>query len=316
MSGYLQRMASSVLKPGGSIHPMLGSVFSASTYQGTRDDTQGEGNASSLIRPEFVTPPPTARISPAAGAKPGWSGSSVEPFPEERTSFQPLMNKSQQGGVEKPVVPSIGTNNEAGGWDKPEDVVSRNEPEIATPGGHASPIQSAGRRLDPSLSSVSHLPAMTSTSGDALRNESMGLGSEPRPSVGVGASVSTSNSALVTKAQPTDVERPEAAHQGRYQPLVPHSVSRIDHPMVFAERVSRLTPEIRKDFRKDGRKEEKSDLSHRSGSPERESDEIQIHIGRIEVTAMTQPAPRPLAAPVRKSPSLDEYLKRRDGRAG
>jgi hypothetical protein len=40
-------------------------------------------------------------------------------------------------------------------------------------------------------------------------------------------------------------------------------------------------------------------------------DDIQIHIGRIEVTAVAQPAPRPAAAPARKTMSLDEYLGRR-----
>ena len=46
----------------------------------------------------------------------------------------------------------------------------------------------------------------------------------------------------------------------------------------------------------------------------REPDDIQIHIGRIEVTALPPPAPRPPTSPVRKGPSLDEYLSRRNGR--
>jgi hypothetical protein len=41
-----------------------------------------------------------------------------------------------------------------------------------------------------------------------------------------------------------------------------------------------------------------------------QSDDIQIHIGRIEVTAVAQPAPRLAAAPARKAMSLDEYLGR------
>ena len=42
-----------------------------------------------------------------------------------------------------------------------------------------------------------------------------------------------------------------------------------------------------------------------------QSDDIQIHIGRVEVTAIAQPALRPAAAPARKAMSLDEYLGRR-----
>jgi hypothetical protein len=41
------------------------------------------------------------------------------------------------------------------------------------------------------------------------------------------------------------------------------------------------------------------------------SDDIQIHIGRIEVTAIAQPTPRPATPPARKGMSLDEYLGRR-----
>jgi hypothetical protein len=43
---------------------------------------------------------------------------------------------------------------------------------------------------------------------------------------------------------------------------------------------------------------------------QRESEDIQIHIGRIEVTAVQPPAPRAPKSPDR-GPSLDAYLKRR-----
>jgi hypothetical protein len=46
-------------------------------------------------------------------------------------------------------------------------------------------------------------------------------------------------------------------------------------------------------------------------SPAPQPDEIEIHIGRIEVAAvLPQPAPRLPARPVRKSLDLNEYLKR------
>jgi hypothetical protein len=51
-------------------------------------------------------------------------------------------------------------------------------------------------------------------------------------------------------------------------------------------------------------------LSDRVAKAAREPDEIQIHIGRIEVTAVPPPVSRPPARPARKSLSLDEYLKR------
>jgi hypothetical protein len=52
-----------------------------------------------------------------------------------------------------------------------------------------------------------------------------------------------------------------------------------------------------------------------SFAPDRRTDEIEIHIGRIEVTAIHPPAPK--EPKVRdKELSLDAYLKRRGGRAG
>jgi hypothetical protein len=47
----------------------------------------------------------------------------------------------------------------------------------------------------------------------------------------------------------------------------------------------------------------------------REAAGVQIHIERIEVTAVTEPQ-RPPAVRTRKSLDLGEYLKRRDGRVG
>jgi hypothetical protein len=50
--------------------------------------------------------------------------------------------------------------------------------------------------------------------------------------------------------------------------------------------------------------------NRRPVAAERAQDDIQIHIGRIEVTAVHPPAPRPAKTPDR-GPSLDAYLNRR-----
>jgi hypothetical protein len=81
-----------------------------------------------------------------------------------------------------------------------------------------------------------------------------------------------------------------------YEPLLPH----VPHSPAITARVQAA----------------KSDPVSRSAPAEREPDKIEIHIGRIEVTAVPQEAPRPAAARARKSLNLSEYLKRRDGRAG
>jgi hypothetical protein len=65
--------------------------------------------------------------------------------------------------------------------------------------------------------------------------------------------------------------------------------------------------------------ERNAGAARRAQPPARAADDIQIHIGRIEVTAALPAPPRPAAAPpaaARKSPSLGELLKRRKGRIG
>jgi hypothetical protein len=59
-----------------------------------------------------------------------------------------------------------------------------------------------------------------------------------------------------------------------------------------------------------------SETARRFQPAQREPDEIHIHIGRIEVAAIAQPAPRPAAAAARRSLNLDEYLRRGNGRPG
>ena len=59
-----------------------------------------------------------------------------------------------------------------------------------------------------------------------------------------------------------------------------------------------------------------SEAARRRQPAQREADEIHIHIGRIEVAAIAQPAPRPTAAAARRSLNLDEYLRRGNGRPG
>jgi hypothetical protein len=87
-----------------------------------------------------------------------------------------------------------------------------------------------------------------------------------------------------------------------YKPLMTESAP---HP------VSEVRPFKSSDTFASGR----SGKSKQADTALREPDEIQIHIGRIEVVAVPQQqAVRPAAKSSRKSPSLDDYLKR--GRRG
>jgi hypothetical protein len=59
-----------------------------------------------------------------------------------------------------------------------------------------------------------------------------------------------------------------------------------------------------------------SEAARRAQPAQPEADEIHIHIGRIEVAAISQPSPRPAAAAARRSLNLDEYLRRGNGQRG
>jgi hypothetical protein len=95
----------------------------------------------------------------------------------------------------------------------------------------------------------------------------------------------------------TDTERPRApvSRQLEFHPLLPHEV-------VAAENLAAYAP-LRSEIRA-------PDHNGRSAALGRASDDIQITIGRIEVTAVPPPAPRAPKSPDRTL-SLDAYLNRR-----
>ena len=88
-----------------------------------------------------------------------------------------------------------------------------------------------------------------------------------------------------------------------YQPLMNEIPRRLD-----GERA-----EIQKPASADSPFEKRRTEMPLSRTRERESDEIQIHIGRIEVTAVQQSSARLPVKSAREGPSLAEFLKRRGG---
>jgi hypothetical protein len=91
-------------------------------------------------------------------------------------------------------------------------------------------------------------------------------------------------------------ERQDSAGESSFEALLP--------------RESRSSPAV------SGVRRAKSEAFQHSAPAEREPDRVEIHIGRVEVTAVPQEAPRPTPTRPRKSLDLGEYLKRRDGRTG
>jgi hypothetical protein len=88
-------------------------------------------------------------------------------------------------------------------------------------------------------------------------------------------------------------------------------------PLVLERSAPRSTPQAlpAPPTRSAGQTQSNRGLARQQRPPPHDTDEIQIHIGRIEVTAVPPPPVKAAPAPTRKSPSLDEYLKRRPGRA-
>jgi len=88
--------------------------------------------------------------------------------------------------------------------------------------------------------------------------------------------------------------------RARYEPLVPASQPRLVQNQPPVANVARTA---------------KAEAARRAVPTQREADEIHIHIGRIEVAASASPAPQVVRpATARKALSLDEYLKRGNGR--
>jgi hypothetical protein len=160
----------------------------------------------------------------------------------------------------------------------PEATASESTVKRDAPGGIPPVSTSAGPLLAPHAESIGDRPPIYH-----LRTPFA-----PQPTAGS----RPSREDPATESQPI-VER-------GYRPLLreAHAVSA---PTAAAPHVPALAPRTRE------ARPAVPGRGHQTASPH---DEIEIHIGRIEVTAVQQTGTRPAAPPARKSLNLDEYLKR------
>jgi hypothetical protein len=317
VSGYLRRIASSVLNPRASIHPIVGSFFSASIYRSATEDFKaGEDIIPTLRSPHPMTTPAEVEGTTASvhrdaitpyktaqnlSAKPELMSSVsnmrsiktevtaperseqdryVEVSPKAGTVFAPLVNVRQLESVAKPAAPSITMSSQAGGSRSQEGLPARKTPELVTP-------EPASLR-----SELTSLPSAKTVRHEAKENEIVGLISDE-------LRASSRTLAAQVEQRQIKAEKPEVFPKRPHEPLKPESVRRME-PL----------PSVRERSTSPAHKQERADPARRLGLPPREPDEIQIHIGRIEVTAVPSAPVRPEAKPTRKSVSLDEYLKR------
>jgi hypothetical protein len=129
-------------------------------------------------------------------------------------------------------------------------------------------------------------------------------------------------SALQSGAKSDPSERPPAQRQTTLEEAAaPDADTKTERPFIRREYLPLILEKIDGDDLKRGSVQNPPVAPTRTGNGrrdphrlseivERQPDEIQIHIGRIEVTALPPPVSRLPAKPAPKSLSLDDYLKR------
>jgi len=107
---------------------------------------------------------------------------------------------------------------------------------------------------------------------------------------------------------------PFAAHE--YSPIVVHSIPPTEPSAAIKPFQPPTLGEIQAALTRPNTRRQSPAIPPAPRTTPQQPDDIQIHIGRIEVVAVPPPAPRPAAAPARIGLNLDEYLSRRNGRLG
>lgn len=308
MSGYLQRLATSMRQPGGSVHPVLAPIFSSPASTPGAEGSPEEIAESAAGRPA----PLVSRAPRAAGPleppalSPAESLSDAEP---PRAIPHPSSAKT----IRTPAPSSAG----------PIDSDTRPEPtRLFTPLVRPEPIERLALRVPEPQAEIgerrvaarSHEREEENTGSAiprAARAESLAPAADASLSARPPHSTREENPLAAARIAPQQSEAAEPA-----QTLVPAPFL----PLLSEPRTTGIQPAAlalpprpaaapRPGLRPDPRR-----YAH-AWPAQREPDEIQIHIGRIEVTAAPQAAARPAPRPAaRNTLTLADYLKHRHGR--
>jgi hypothetical protein len=332
LTGYLQRLALSSMKPGGSIQPVLRSLFSPPILA-------GESEALPEQTARLVTPPaPFQSLSrghppPLPAETTTQEVRSEEPRARKEESDKsieitaPTLSRSPlppntKEDSKRLILPQFPEKNDH----QPRQEALKSIPETTVAEPLKQTIEYQTSKIAPSESAKSSLITTSSRTPLVARSEkkaetlikprlSMNGGDEHRAGVpNLGEEAAVRAAPREESAEPSKKLRPETA-------LVTQRVStreRVRSPETeeeFGKAVARqdLRPVVRIAPR---RSNPEADGKERMVSPSargarKEPDEIQIHIGRIEVIAVppAPPAP-PTVKPKRGAPSLAEFLRR------
>jgi hypothetical protein len=307
MSRFLHGIVAIAQSPSVSVHPVVPSLFSSPALHDGPEDTPRAATETLLGRDGRVAPTaersasdPTARgpAAATAGEESGDAARNRVDAQSEQTerlltqSIAPFSNVWGNRG-----------RNFASAADAQSEQAERPLTQPTTPFSNISDdrarnFASAADRVERTAPAA----PIGEGSSDAARNrvdarsgQTRGLLAQP---IGPFSNISG------------DRARNLASAADRYSPHAPDGLPRRSNPQALEPLMPRPMMQRADETDNSGR------LARHLRSQSRETDEIQIHIGRIEVTAVPPVPARPAPAPNRKSLSLDEYLKRRPGRAG
>jgi hypothetical protein len=274
MSHYLQRLAASVLQPGGRVHPVLDPVFAPPTIR--------------------VAAPFEEEVTATQNLRPQQPRTLKDPTYPHATAI-PNVNPSQTGSAT--VVDSIAPDERisAGEIAERPPVAARHEPPALMPPARATPAP-LGLVKAPDGAAPAMPQTVSGKNDPQIRyNDQRENGVTPdQPTRWINEPQGGSN----------DLEMVEQKQSPNHvpAPLIPESLAR-QLPKPSPLLLTVLGPG--KPFG--------GERQHGPPSAASEPDEVQIHIGRIEVTAVQAgPAVTVASRPPRWSPSLQEYLRRRD----
>jgi len=335
MNGYLQRIALTALRPGDSIQPVLGSVFAPAEAPGIPEMPSLETTRAVVARARRESGERTDLTS-SFGSPRTPDGVDLAPEPDstelESTTLapRPLSTSRRAPGLRgpkqkqkkdiEPLLPAESSKLLPEGAPKSEGeptVSPAPKPRFQTrEPAPANPVVTGQAPRERAMEPLQAKPTTGTASiqtGTSIRPLVDIPGAEYGPQTGTGSSIKRVIGVLrgesaPGKAIPDEETSREPAVSSPRTERMPETGVASQHV-----RMPPATPSI--PFRSGS--EAKEGIGPIRRSLRSEPDEIQIHIGRIEVVAV-QPAP---AQPVsqkaqRATPSLDEYLQRRDRRSG
>ena len=316
MSGYLQRLVLRAMRPLESIHPQVGSVYSPVKY-----GDYGREESYVALPSEPDTKPSLENIPYPLGSDLSVSRTERQVGAEETTSFRPYSGALPELDTKSSFENILPTKSSLEKIPYPlgsDMSVSRIErqfgAEETTSFQHSTPTtRQHFSRADHANEEAADREEVPSSWIFADRQPAPGSQPVHAPLIPDSSSRSVgpkhSSSTMFASQRETPTQERQLTMQPVYPPIVPADLAAA--LLAHADKTTDRTIEFPSAVAQ-GRK---NGFSRPAAPLERDTNEIQIHIGRIEVTALPPAQLRPAPPSPRKGLSLQEYLKRSDRRA-